>query len=264
MNELARTLVVIPTYNEIESVETVAARVLATEPAAHVLIVDDSSPDGTGELADRLSTADPRIHVIHRSGKSGLGAAYRAGFTWALERQYDFVVEMDADGSHQPEELPRLIGLLAAGNDMAIGTRWIAGGVIVNWPAYRKLISRLGTAYARVLLRSKLHDLTSGFRGFRAESLGTINLATLNSQGYCFQIEMAWLFERSGARIGEFPITFVERAEGVSKMSTGIVIEALAKVTGWGLSGLIGRSPKRLDLPRTSDRPKSPSRGSGA
>ena len=248
---MANTVVVIPTYNEIGSVAGVVQRILATVATANVLIVDDNSPDGTGDLADRLAAEDPRIHVLHRTEKNGLGAAYGAGFRWALDRDYDYVVEMDADGSHQPEELPRLIALLDGGDDMAIGTRWIPGGVIENWPAYRKLISRSGTAYARVLLQSRLHDLTSGYRGFRADSLRTIDLSTVNSQGYCFQIEMAWLFERSGGRIGEFPITFVERAEGVSKMSSGIVVEALAKVTGWGLSGLVGRAPERLALPAT-------------
>lgn len=246
---MAKTVVVIPTYNEIASIDGVVTRILDTDPTAHILVVDDNSPDGTGRRADALAAADPRVHVIHRTEKNGLGAAYGAGFAWALARDYDFVVEMDADGSHQPEELPRLQALLEQGCDMAIGTRWIPGGEIVNWPGYRKLISRSGTAYARMLLQSKLHDLTSGYRGFRADSLRTIDLGTVNSQGYCFQIEMAWLFERSGARIGEFPITFVERAEGVSKMSTGIVVEALAKVTGWGLSSLTGRAPERLALP---------------
>jgi dolichol-phosphate mannosyltransferase len=241
--------VVIPTYNEIGSIAGVTERVLATDSTANVLIVDDNSPDGTGDLADRLAEADPRIHVLHRTEKNGLGAAYAEGFRWALRNDYDFIVEMDADGSHQPEELPRLTALLANGCDMAIGTRWIPGGVIKNWPAYRKLISRAGTAYARILLQSKLHDLTSGYRGFRADSLRTIDFGTVNSQGYCFQIELAWLFERSGGKIGEFPITFVEREEGVSKMSTGIVVEALAKVTSWGLSSAFGRAPERLTLP---------------
>jgi dolichol-phosphate mannosyltransferase len=246
---VATTVVVIPTFNEIGSIASVTERVLTTMADANILIVDDNSPDGTGALADTLAAADERIRVLHRTEKNGLGAAYAAGFAWSLERGYDYIVEMDADGSHQPEELPRLTALLDAGCDMAIGTRWIPGGVIVNWPAYRKLISRTGTAYARVLLQSNLHDLTSGYRGFRAESLRAIDFHTVNSQGYCFQIELAWLFERSGGHIGEFPITFIERAEGVSKMSTGIVIEALAKVTGWGLSGLIGRAPARLALP---------------
>ncbi len=246
---MANTVVVIPTYNEIASISGIVERIFAAVPEANVLIVDDNSPDGTGELADQLSSDDSRVHVLHRTEKNGLGAAYGAGFRWALDKPYDFIVEMDADGSHQPEELPLLIALLESGSDMAIGTRWIPGGVIVNWPAYRKFISRSGTAYARILLQSKLHDLTSGYRGFRADSLRAIDLQTVNSQGYCFQIEMAWLFERSGARIGEFPITFVERSEGVSKMSTGIVVEALAKVTGWGLSSLVGRAPERLALP---------------
>lgn len=246
---MTKTVVVIPTYNEIGSIASVIDRILATDESANVLIVDDNSPDGTGELVDQLASDDSRIHILHRTEKNGLGAAYGAGFRWALERDYDFVVEMDADGSHQPEELPRLQALLAGGADMAIGTRWIPGGVIKNWPAYRKLISRSGTLYARILLQSKLHDLTSGYRGFRADSLRSVDLTSVNSQGYCFQIEMAWLFERSGAKMGEFPITFVEREEGVSKMSTGIVVEALAKVTVWGLSSIVGRAPERLALP---------------
>jgi len=252
---MAKTVVVIPTYNEIGSIAGVTERVLGAEADVEVLIVDDNSPDGTGQLADDLAADDTRIHVIHRTEKNGLGAAYAAGFRWALQRDYDFVVEMDADGSHQPEELPRLTALLRNGADMAIGTRWIPGGVIKNWPAYRKLISRSGTAYARIMLQSKLHDLTSGYRGFRADSLRTIDFETVNSQGYCFQIELAWLFERSGGTIGEFPITFVEREEGVSKMSTGIVVEALAKVTSWGLASMIGRAPEPLRLPAARSTP---------
>jgi dolichol-phosphate mannosyltransferase len=252
---MAKTVVVIPTYNEIGSIAGVTQRVLAAEADTEVLIVDDNSPDGTGQLADDLAADDSRIHVIHRTEKNGLGAAYAAGFRWALQRDYDFVVEMDADGSHQPEELPRLTALLRDGADMAIGTRWIPGGVIKNWPAYRKLISRSGTAYARIMLQSKLHDLTSGYRGFRAESLRAIDFSTVNSQGYCFQIELAWMFERSGGTIGEFPITFVEREEGVSKMSTGIVVEALAKVTSWGLASMVGRAPEPLSLPAARSTP---------
>jgi dolichol-phosphate mannosyltransferase len=248
---LAKTVIVIPTYNEIGSIARITERILSTEPSAHVLIVDDNSPDGTGALAEKLSDDDQRVHVLHRTEKNGLGAAYGAGFRWALAHAYDYIVEMDADGSHQPEELPRLLALLTDGADLAIGTRWIPGGIIKNWPAHRKLISRSGTAYARILLRSRLHDLTSGYRGFRADSLRAVDLSTVNSQGYCFQIEMAWLFERSGAKIGEFPITFVEREEGASKMSTGIVVEALAQVTGWGLSSLVGRAPEYLVLPNS-------------
>jgi dolichol-phosphate mannosyltransferase len=246
---VAKLVVVIPTYNEIGSITGVIDRVLGTVENANILIVDDNSPDGTGRLVDERSQADDRIHVLHRTEKNGLGAAYAAGFAWALSRDYDYIVEMDADGSHQPEELPRLTAILDRGADMAIGTRWIAGGVIENWPAHRKLISRAGTFYSRIMLNSKLHDLTSGYRGFRAGSLRTIDFTSVNSQGYCFQIELAWLFERSGGVIGEFPITFVEREEGHSKMSTGIVIEALANVTAWGFSSLVGRAPARLQLP---------------
>ncbi|MCS5716488.1 polyprenol monophosphomannose synthase [Herbiconiux sp. CPCC 205716] len=245
---MAKTIVVIPTYNEIASIATVIERIHLTTAETHVLIVDDNSPDGTGRLADELAAADERVHVLHRTEKNGLGAAYGAGFAWALARDYDYVVEMDADGSHQPEELPRLIGLLDGGADMGIGTRWIPGGTIVNWPLHRKLISRAGTFYSRVLLRSRLHDLTSGYRGFRADALRAVDFGRVDSQGYCFQIEMAWQFERSGARVGEFPITFIERAEGVSKMSTGIVVEALTKVTLWGLASAVGRAPEPLPL----------------
>ncbi|MFB2555195.1 polyprenol monophosphomannose synthase [Herbiconiux liangxiaofengii] len=251
---MAKTIVVIPTYNEIASIERVIERIHATVSDGHVLVVDDNSPDGTGRLADRLAAADSRVHVLHRTEKNGLGAAYGAGFSWALENGYDYIVEMDADGSHQPEELPRLIGLLDSGDDMAIGTRWVEGGTIVNWPLHRKLISKAGTFYSRIMLRSRLHDLTSGYRGFRADALRTVDFTSVNSQGYCFQIEMAWQFERSGGRIGEFPITFIERAEGVSKMSTGIVVEALTKVTLWGLSGVVGRAPARLPLAATAGR----------
>ncbi|MDO9396070.1 MAG: polyprenol monophosphomannose synthase [Herbiconiux sp.] len=242
---MARTVVVIPTYNEIESIAAVLDRVLRTAPDANVLVVDDGSPDGTGRLADERAAADPRIHVLHRTEKNGLGAAYGAGFAWALERGYDAIVEMDADGSHQPEELPRLTALLDAGCDLAIGTRWMPGGVVRNWPAHRRVISRVGTFYSRLLLRSRLRDLTSGYRGFRAEALRAVDLTAVGSQGYCFQIELAWRLERDGRRVGEFPITFVEREQGVSKMSAGIVLEALAKVTGWGLSSLFRRAPAR-------------------
>jgi dolichol-phosphate mannosyltransferase len=245
---VAKTVVVIPTYNEIGSLASVISRINRTVADAHVLVVDDNSPDGTGRLADELAAGDERMHVIHRTEKNGLGVAYGAGFSWALANGYDYVVEMDADGSHQPEELPRLLALLDGGDDVAIGTRWIPGGAIVNWPLHRKLISRAGTLYSRIMLRSRLHDLTSGYRGFRAEALRAVDFTRVASQGYCFQIEMAWQFERSGARMGEFPITFVERAEGVSKMSTGIVVEALTKVTLWGLSGVVGRAPAPLPL----------------
>jgi len=250
---MPKTIVVIPTYNEIGSIESVLDRIRATDESLHVLVVDDNSPDGTGALIDRLAQEDQRIHVLHRTEKNGLGQAYAAGFTWALDNDYDYLIEMDADGSHQPEELPRLLALLDAGCDVAIGTRWIPGGVIRNWPWYRKAISRTGTFYSRLMLGSKLHDLTSGYRGFRASALRAMDFSSVNSSGYGFQVELAWKFERSGAVMGEFPITFVEREEGVSKMSTGIVVEALVNVTVWGLKSRLGRGPERLAIPARVD-----------
>ena len=250
---MPKTIVVIPTYNEIGSIESVLDRIRATDESLHALVVDDNSPDGTGALIDRLAQEDPRIHVLHRTEKNGLGQAYAAGFTWALDNDYEYLIEMDADGSHQPEELPRLLALLDAGSDVAIGTRWIPGGVIRNWPWYRKAISRTGTFYSRLMLGSKLHDLTSGYRGFRASALRAMDFSSVNSSGYGFQVELAWKFERSGAQMGEFPITFVEREEGVSKMSTGIVVEALVNVTVWGLKSRLGRGPERLVIPARVD-----------
>jgi dolichol-phosphate mannosyltransferase len=239
---MSSTLVIIPTYNELHALSDAVQRTLRAVPTASVLVVDDNSPDGTGRLADELAAAEPRVFVLHRTEKNGLGAAYVAGFRWAESRDFDFIVEMDADGSHQPEELPLMLKQLEAGADLSIGSRWVPGGKTVNWPLYRQLISRGGTGYARVLLKSKLHDITSGFRGFRAETLRAIDLSSVGSQGYCFQIEMAWLVERSGGVVHEFPITFVERVEGSSKMSSAIVLEALAKVTSWGLAARFGSS----------------------
>ena len=246
-------VVVIPTYNELNAIGDVIARTLVTLPEAHILIVDDNSPDGTGALVDGLAAADPRINVIHRTEKSGLGTAYVAGFRWALERNYDRIVEMDADGSHQPEELPLMMKKLDGGADLVIGTRWIPGGKTVNWPWTRRLISRSGTTYSRIMLGSKLHDITSGYRGFSADMLKKIDLSTVDSGGYCFQIELAWLVERTGASVQEFPITFIERVEGQSKMSSNIVFEALYKVTIWGLGARFGRRGKA----RTIDTPTS-------
>lgn len=248
-----QSIVVIPTYNEKDTIGAVIRRIHDTEPAMHVLVVDDGSPDGTGDLADEIASRDPRVHVMHRTEKNGLGAAYIAGFGWALDRGYELIIEMDADGSHQPEQLPALIESIETGADLTIGTRWISGGRTVNWPFYRKLISRAGTTYARIMLSSRLHDITSGYRGFRAAALRAIDFDSLNSQGYCFQIEMAWLLERSGYSVREFPITFVERLEGHSKMSSGIVLEALKKVTQWGIASRTGKLQGVQSKARTTD-----------
>ncbi|MEP6480676.1 MAG: polyprenol monophosphomannose synthase [Rhodoglobus sp.] len=233
----SRTMVIVPTYNEIGNLEGLVERVLRFVPSASVLVVDDSSPDGTGELADRLSAADPRVRVLHRPGKDGLGRAYLAGFTVALDDGYDYVVEIDADGSHDPKELPAMLALAAGGADLVIGSRRVAGGAVDNWPWQRRAISRVGNWYARTALRSRIGDITAGYRVFRASALRDLELGGISSQGYCFQVELAWRLERSGHRVQEHPITFVERASGHSKMGMGIVVEALLRVTLWGLRG---------------------------
>ncbi len=233
--DLGRVLVVIPTYNEAENLEPVVDRLRASVPEADALVVDDGSPDGTGEIADRLVAADPAVHVLHRTQKAGLGAAYIAGFRWALAEGYDVVVEMDSDGSHAPEELPRLLTALREA-DLVIGSRWVPGGQIRNWPLFRQVISIGGSTYARVLLRFPVRDSTSGYRAFRRHVLEELKLDEVASQGYCFQIDLAWKTWRSGFRVREVPITFTEREVGRSKMSRAIVIEALWRVAGWGLT----------------------------
>jgi dolichol-phosphate mannosyltransferase len=232
---MVETLIVLPTFNEIESLESVIGRIRQWVPAADVLVVDDASPDGTGEAADRLAAGDPGISVLHRTAKGGLGPAYLAGFGYGLSRGYRFVVEIDADGSHDPAELPAMLELAEAGADVVIGSRWAAGGSVRNWPWIRQAISRLGNSYARTVLRSRIHDITAGYRVYDAEALRSLDLGSISSQGYCFQVELAWRLERAGKTIVEHPITFVERAAGRSKMHVGIVIEALVLVTLWGL-----------------------------
>jgi dolichol-phosphate mannosyltransferase len=233
--DLGRVLVVIPTYNEAENLEPVVARLRASVPEADLLVVDDGSPDGTGDIADRLAAADESVQVLHRSEKAGLGAAYIAGFRRALAEGYDVVVEMDSDGSHAPEELPRLLTALREA-DLVIGSRWVPGGQIRNWPLYRQIISIGGSTYARVLLRFPVRDSTSGYRAFRRQVLEGLKLDEVASQGYCFQIDLAWKTWRSGFRVREVPITFTEREVGRSKMSRAIVVEALWRVASWGLT----------------------------
>lgn len=235
-----RVLVVVPTYDEAQSLPDVLARLFVAVPAAEVLVVDDASPDGTGEVAERLAADEPRLHVLHRPGKEGLGAAYRAGFAWGLERGHDVLVEMDADGSHQPEELPRLLAALS-GAELVIGSRWVDGGAVTNWPWYRRLISRGGTWYARQLLGLSVHDTTAGFRAMHSDALERIDYESVASQGYCFQIDMTRRVAAAGLTTVEVPITFVERAHGRSKMSGAIVREALWRVTLWGVQRRLRR-----------------------
>ncbi|SER29806.1 polyprenol monophosphomannose synthase [Actinokineospora terrae] len=232
--QLQPVLVVIPTYNERENLEPIVRRLHAVLPDAHVLVVDDGSPDGTGDLADELSAADSRVHVLHRTEKAGLGAAYIAGFGWALERDYAVIVEMDADGSHAPEDLPRLLAALPDA-DLVLGSRYVPGGKVVNWPWHREFLSKGGNLYARLALGAKPKDITGGFRAFRREVLEKLKLHTVASQGYCFQIDLAWRTIEAGFTVVEVPITFAERERGESKMSGNIVREAYIRVTKWGL-----------------------------
>jgi dolichol-phosphate mannosyltransferase len=234
--------VIIPTYNERDNLVPITARVRSAVPRADVLIVDDNSPDGTGKLADDLASADRRLHVLHRRAKAGLGAAYIAGFQWALDHGYDAVVEMDADGSHQPEELPSLLGALNDA-DLVLGSRWMPGGQTLNWPRSRQILSRAGNAYARLLLGIALRDATGGYRVYRAGALREIGLHDVQSQGYCFQIDLALRALRAGLTVAEVPITFVERARGTSKMSGAIIGEAFWRVTRWGIAARLRERP---------------------
>ena len=229
-----RVLVIVPTYNEVENLERILDRLHAAVPTAHALVVDDGSPDGTGDLAGKLADLDPRVHVLQRAAKTGLGAAYIAGFRWARAEGYDVVVEMDADGSHPPEQLPRLLSALEDA-DLVLGSRYVPGGAVTDWPAHRLLLSRLGNRYTRWALRLPLTDATGGFRAARAELIDRLPFDDVASQGYCFQVDWAWRAARAGARVAEVPITFTERAFGRSKMSGSIVREALVRVTVWGL-----------------------------
>lgn len=232
----SESLVVLPTYNEAASIRGVLARIRGAVPDADVLIVDDASPDGTGRVADELATDDPGVRVLHRPGKRGLGSAYLEGFERATAEGYRFVIEIDADGSHDPAELPAMIALAASEQaDLVIGSRWVSGGSVVNWPWLRRAISRGGNRYARWMLRSRVQDLTAGYRVYRTAVLAGLDEKVVSSHGYCFQVELAWRIERRGGRILEHPIVFVERATGRSKMHAGIVTEALWRVTAWGV-----------------------------
>lgn len=237
---LGDVLVIIPTYNEAENIRPVVERVRASVPDAHILVADDNSPDGTGKIADELDAGDDHVRVLHRHGKEGLGAAYLAGFRWGAEAGYGVLVEMDADGSHQPEELPRLLTALR-GADLVLGSRWVPGGRVVNWPRSRELLSRGGSMYSRLLLDVPLRDVTGGYRAFRVETLRGLGMDDVASQGYCFQVDLAHRAVRGGYQVVEVPITFVERERGDSKMSRDIVMEALWRVTAWGVEGRVRR-----------------------
>lgn len=237
---VSSALVIIPTYNERSSLAEIVRRVLAADARVSVLIVDDNSPDGTGEIADELAAADERVRVLHRAGKLGLGTAYLEGFQIAIERGFDFAFEFDADGSHPADRIPVMLDLLEQGADLVIGSRWVPGGRTENWPLNRQILSRGASIYARALLASDIRDITAGFRGYRTSALADAPLDQIHSTGYCFQIEMAWLFERTGHQVVEVPITFTERELGASKMTTRIVFEAVWRVLAWGIGYRLG------------------------
>jgi len=233
-SSLGRVVMVIPTYNEVANLEWIVGRLLRARPEVDVLVVDDESPDGTGRVADELAEADGRVHVLHRTAKGGLGAAYLHGFAWALGEGYDVVGEMDADGSHQPEELHLLLEALETA-DLVIGSRWVPGGSVRNWPRRRELLSRGGNAYVQVLLGIDVRDATAGFRLFRRATLEKIELSQVRSTGYVFQTDMVARTLRAGLTVREVPIEFVERVRGESKMSPSVAAESLRRITAWGL-----------------------------
>lgn len=240
-----RSVVVVPTYQEAENVERFLAAVRSAVPAADILVVDDASPDGTGALADRAAAELGQIDVLHRAGKDGLGAAYRAGFSRVLDAGYDVVVQMDCDFSHDPAVIGALINAVLDGADCSVGSRYVAGGSTPNWPFYRQALSRYGNRYTSAVLGLGIRDATSGFRAYRSETLRTIDVASTRSSGYAFMSELAHRMVAQGLRIEEVPITFVDRAFGTSKMSAKIIAESMALVTGWGLRSVLDRRGDR-------------------
>jgi len=243
-----KTLLIIPTYNELESLPRQVAGVRKNAPEVDILIADDNSPDGTGQVADELAEKDPQIFVLHRKGKEGLGMAYVAGFQWGLQRGYELLCEMDADGSHRAVDYPKLLARANESDkpDLVIGSRWVKGGKVVNWPFRRKILSKGGNFYVDTMLGIRVKDATAGFRVYRADMLRKIGLNDVESHGYCFQVDMTWRTIRNGGKIAEVPITFVERDTGESKMSQAIVAEALWKTTQWGISYRLGQLRRLL------------------
>jgi glycosyltransferase involved in cell wall biosynthesis len=230
-------LVIVPTYDEAENVRAVTSAVFDALPTAHLLVVDDGSPDGTADIVRELAAADPRVHLLERSGKLGLGTAYVAGFRWGLERGYPLLVEMDADGSHPADRLPALVDAVRADDRvaLAIGSRWVPGGSVVDWPLRRQALSRGANTYARLVLGIDVRDITAGFRVYRADTVARMDLDSVDSKGYCFQVDMTLRVDDLGGRIVEVPIRFRDRVHGVSKMSRSIVVEAMLRVTQWGV-----------------------------
>lgn len=237
----ADVVVVVPTYNEAENIALIAEAVRSH--GYRLLVVDDGSPDGTGAIAEELAAADSEIAVLHRSSKQGLGPAYAAGFDEALSSGAEIICEMDADFSHDPNDLPRLVEAAASGADLAIGSRYVSGGGVEDWPWHRRWLSRGGNIYARTLLRTRINDMTAGFRAFRAETLRHLEYRDCEASGYGFQVEMAWATTRAGMTVHEVPIIFRDRTRGTSKMGARIAIEAMVLVTKWGITSLFRRKP---------------------
>ena len=232
--------IMLPTYNEIQNLPGMVRRLRATVPEATIVVLDDSSPDGTGVLADDLAAADSHVRVLHRPRKEGLGPAYMQGLGWARANGYQAAVQIDADGSHQPEQLPSLLS--AAGHaDVVIGSRWVPGGAVRNWPMHRKALSLGGNLFVRVALGIPIRDATAGFRVYRLDALDSMHLHDVASQGYCFQVDLTLRAHDAGLRIVEVPIEFIEREHGNSKMGTSIVTEALVRVSAWGVQRRIDR-----------------------
>ncbi|TYP88100.1 polyprenol monophosphomannose synthase [Blastococcus xanthinilyticus] len=238
--------VCVPTYDERESLPRTVAALRRAVPEADLLVIDDNSPDGTGAVAEEIAGRDPHVRVLHRPGKAGLGPAYVAGFRWALAQGYDVVAQMDADGSHRPEDLPRLLSALS-GADAVLGSRWVPGGEARDWPWRREVLSRTANHYVRLALQLPLGDATGGFRAFRRHALERVDLDGVQCEGYCFQVDVARRLLAAGLRVVEVPIVFLDRELGTSKMSGRIVREALLRVTGWALEPLLGKDGRDAD-----------------
>lgn len=235
-------LVILPTYNESENIATVLERIHDAAPTADILVVDDGSPDGTGDLVEQAAGRDDRVHLLRRAGKLGLGTAYVAGFRWGLANGYSRLVEMDADGSHPADRLSALFSAADNGADLVIGSRWMPGGSVADWPKHRELLSRSANRYARFMLRLNVHDITAGFRVYDARIIQRMDLDAIDSKGYCFQVDMTLRVHDLGGEITEVPIRFRDREHGTSKMSQSIVVEAMLRVTQWGLGRWFGRA----------------------
>lgn len=246
---MLRPLIVLPTYNEAENIAEVLRRVRAAVPAAAILVVDDSSPDGTAGIARAMAAEVGAVDILSRPQKSGLGSAYRDGFKWGRERGFDVLVEMDSDFSHDPADLPRLLKGVDEGADLVIGSRYVPGGQIPHWPWHRRALSKYGNRYSSAMLRLDVRDLTAGYRAYRGEMLDRIDIDAVRAEGYGFQVEMTYFVANAGGRVIEIPIKFVDRVRGTSKMSSAIVVEAMGLVTWWGIRDRVLRRPKTPTTP---------------